>query len=64
MMMPGSSHGTRAIGTTPEARIACSIGSAVGVVERAVLQVDGEAVVALRRHDLGGEGDCRSRASR
>jgi hypothetical protein len=27
MMIPGSSQGTRAIGTTPEARIACSIGN-------------------------------------
>ena len=27
MMTPGSSHGTRAIVTTPEARIACSMGN-------------------------------------
>ena len=29
MMMPGSSQGTRAIGTTPEARIAWNIGRAL-----------------------------------
>ena len=40
MMMPGSSQGTRAIGTTPEARIAWNIGSTHRIVERAVLDVD------------------------
>ena len=36
--------------------MACNIGNRLRIVERAVLDVDGDEVVALRGHDLRGEG--------
>ena len=55
MMMPGSFHGTRASGVTSLLESACEHGERGVVADRPVLHVDGQAVPALRRHDLGRE---------